>query len=125
MSDFVSRYGTDHNGQPEGCPDGMYPWDVKYQDQVVDTLDDLKEQAYFDSLNVPISWFFYPEDAEENGELAGRLELVWVMPRKYGDTWSIQVKAGGYDRAEAEAWLDEFSREAAAEWFGWTETPSV
>lgn len=98
-----------------GCPDDMYPWDVDYAGEVVTTFEKFKAQCYYDCLNLPISWYFQPPDeCDEYG-----FELVWVMPRKYGKTWSLRL-APGFDRGEVEAWLEEWTREVAAAHYGWT-----
>jgi hypothetical protein len=110
---FQSRYGQEYDGTPKGCPDGMYPWDVDYAEQAHATFDEFKAHQRPDSLNLPISWYFNP--ADEGGEFV----LVYVMPRKYGKTWSVRL-APGFDRAEVEAWLEDWTHEVAAQHYGWT-----
>ena len=105
--------------EPAGCPDGMYPWDVDYPGAVIATFEEFKSAAYHDSLNLPISWYFNPPDeSDEYG-----FELTFVMPRKYGKTWSLRL-APGFDRAEVEAWLEDWTHGVAAEHYGWTRPPS-
>ena len=103
-----TRYGDDFDG-PRGCPEPMYPWDVDYEGEVVGTLEEFKSRCYHDSLNLPISWYFSPEG----------FELVWVMPRKNGKTWSLRL-APGFDRAEVEQWLEDWTHKVAAAHYGWT-----
>lgn len=120
MSEFESRYGVDlYDGGPRSCPDGMYPWDVDYPaDEVNQTFEGFRTEAEFqqDSLNLPISWIFKPED--EGGEF----ELVFTCPRKNGRTWSLRL-AAGFDRAEVEEWLETWTRQVAAHHFGWVDQP--
>lgn len=119
MSEFFqSRYGQRSDGSPQNCPDGMYPWDVDYEGSggAYLTFEAFKAATYHDSLNIPISWYFNPDD--EDGEFV----LVYVMPRKYGKTWSMRL-APGFDRAEVEAWLEEWTKQVARRHYGWTEEP--
>lgn len=108
----MSRYGLDYNGEPRGCPSAMYPWDVDFDGDTFVTLEDLQDAVYHDSLNLPISWYFNP--ADEGGEFV----LVFVMPRKYGKTWSMKLTPG-FDRSAVEDWLESWTREVAARHYGW------
>lgn len=111
---FQSRYGQESDGTPRGCPDDMYPWDVTYDGIAIPTLEEFKAAVYHNCLNLPISWYFNPED--EGGEFV----LIWVMPRKSARTWSLKLSPG-FDRAEVEHWLEAWTREVAANHYGWTE----
>lgn len=118
VAPFQSRYGQAYDGEPQGCPEDMYPWELDFPGVVYPTFASFKEAASYDSLNLPISWWFYPED--EGGEFV----LVFVMPRKYGKTWGQRL-APGFDRAEVEAWLEDWTREFAANHYGWTDPSSI
>lgn len=115
---FQSRYGQDSDGAPVGCPDGMYPWDVDYEGDIYSTFAEFKSAAYYDPLNLPISWYFNP--ADEGGEFV----LVYVMPRKYGKTRSMRL-APGFDRAEVEAWLEDWTKQVASQHYGWVDPSSI
>lgn len=115
MSAFESRYGQEFDGSQRGCPDRMYPWDVDYPGETYATFEKFKADVRHDTLNLPISWYFDPEDE------GGKFVLVYVMPRKYGKTWSM-VLAPGFDRAEVEEWLETWTRQVAAEHYGWVQS---
>ena len=115
----VSRYGTDYSGQPNGCPRLMYPWDVSYDDgDVYKSFEQFKEDVSYDSLNIPVSWYFNPDDEDEYDP--GVFTLVFTMPRKGGSTWCMKL-APGYDRAEVEEWLEQWTKEFAREYYGWSD----
>lgn len=114
MSDFIkTRYGYEHDGEPRGCPENMYPlFDPTYDETRYDTFQEFKEAAFYDSLNVLFGWWFHSE--EDGGEFV----MMWIMPRKGGNSWAARLKPG-YDREEVEDWVEKFSKEAAAHHFGW------
>lgn len=104
------------NYEDETCPEGMYPLDC---DSVCDkaSLKDLIEhcEVSSDILNLPLSWFLFPGDENEERYF----QVVFVMPRKYCRTWS--VRTNNFDTEESVAWVKEFTKQAATEWFGWDE----
>lgn len=101
----------------EGCPDGMYPLDVYYDDSPCKDFAELKIQAEStsDVLNLPLSWYF--SDPEDEDDSRSEFSLVMVMPRKQLRTWSMRTKV--FDRDEVQQWLDTWVRQEINEWFGW------
>lgn len=100
-----------------GCPEGMYPMDSKYENEV-DSLEELIEQAEqgSDVLNFPISWYVTLNEDEDE---PNKFEVVFLMPRKYGDTWSLYTHE--FDPDAAVEWVKVFTYKAAGDWYGWEE----
>lgn len=103
------------------CPEGMYPMESEYVTDC-ETFAALREHAEqaSDSLNFPIGWTLYDESTEDWGAFGDEerrsFELVFLMPRKYGKTWSIRTAV--FDRPEVEAWLSTWLRGQVDRWYG-------
>lgn len=112
----------------DGCPEGMYPMDVDYPNEC-ENFADIKEEAEKMSgfLNFPISWYMTDKlsDCELKWnvthpdnliELERWFKLVFLMPRKYGKTWSLQTQ--NFDSEEVKAWLKEWIPQQLSAWYG-------
>lgn len=99
-----------------GCPEGMYPLESTYEPGDYDTFEELRAdaEAASDVLNLPLSWFF--DDGEYDPE-GPSFTLVFLMPRKYGQTWSMRTRS--FDRETVQKWLDTWLRGQINNWFGW------
>lgn len=102
----------------KGCPEGMYPLDSSFEANVYDTFEELRSAAEnaSDILNLPLSWFF---DEGEDGDYGPSFTIVFLMPRKYGQTWSMRTHS--FDRPTVQAWLDTWLRGEIDRWFGWAD----
>jgi len=87
--------------------------DSDYENEA-DSFAELVERAEAgsDVLNFPISWYVTLDETD-------KFEVVFLMPRKYGKTWSLYTHV--FDADEAVAWVKDFTRQAAEEWYGWNE----
>lgn len=109
-----------------GCPDGMYPMDSDYGPEDYSSLTEFIDaaEAASNSLNFPISWYLYDENHEDwrkyESDEERNFKLVFLMPRKYGKTWSIRL-VGDFDSDALMGWLRSWIRAQSNTWFGFTE----
>lgn len=100
------------------CPPGMYPFDSNWREECA-TFAELRAQAesWSNDLNLPISWTIFDELVNDDNDDFKMFELVFIKPRKGGDTWSLCTSS--FDRAEVQAWLDAWIPTQIGKWFGW------
>jgi hypothetical protein len=102
----------------------MYPMSVDYPESIHDNFADFKAEAEAasDCLNFPISWTFRDSDDEDMFDDPFFFELVFLLPRKYGKTWSIRLEGDNFDREEIQTWIDTWLKGEVMHWYGWDKT---